>query len=108
MKWNFFIIIISIVIAIVSIFLGFIFGEFFLFPIFCVIPSVCGARNVNSQENEQEESLLASNQEKKSLSRETISEKYKLYDSCPKCGEIIKYPNLNYCPNCGAKLQKRF
>ncbi|MFO7795523.1 MAG: hypothetical protein ACQERB_06100 [Promethearchaeati archaeon] len=108
MKWNILSIIIGIIIALISIILSLFFGELFLVPLFCVLPSVCRSNNANSQENEQEQSLFDSRNEDKNLRRENISEKNKLYDSCPNCGELIKYPNLNYCPNCGAKLQKRF
>jgi len=102
------IIFIAIIFAviIISILLFFLFGEIFLFPLFCVFPLSCGSRNINSQENEHQESIPPSREKERFVVKEERSQTKNTFFSCPNCGELIKKPNLKYCPECGRKLPK--
>lgn len=102
------IIFIAIIVAVIliSILLYFLFGEIFLFPLFCMFPLSCGSRNINSQENEQQESIPPSQEEERFLVKEERSQTKNTFLHCPDCGELIKMPNLKYCPKCGTKLPK--
>jgi predicted RNA-binding Zn-ribbon protein involved in translation (DUF1610 family) len=108
MKWNIVYIIILLAAILVSVVLFFLFGEIFLFPLFCVFPLSCGGRNESSQENEdQGETYPQDIREKKNESiRDVQTETNRLKFYCPTCGELIDQPNLNYCTKCGSKLPK--
>jgi hypothetical protein len=108
MKWNILYIIILLAAILVSMVLFFLFGEIFLFPFFCIFPLSCGARNENSQENEDQGDTFPQDIPEKQnddiLDIQIEPNRLKFY--CPTCGELIDQTNLKYCPKCGGKLPK--
>lgn len=105
MKWNIIIIAIIVALLIVSLLLFFLFGEIFIFPLFCVFPLSCGARNQTSQEQHDENRFQSTKKEDINGKEKNVSIK-RPYFYCPNCGKLIKEPNLKFCPNCGMKLPK--
>jgi hypothetical protein len=106
-------IIIGMIIAILSVVLFFLLGEFWFFPILFIIP-YCFSRSRFRVENYEEPSNNDYNQdEARGNSGETtpfvdlgVEMTGNKENRCPKCHTLIEEENIRYCPNCGHKLVK--
>ena len=94
-------------IAAFTIFFSILLGEFLIFPLFCMIPLICGLRRGleeqqqrgNEQEREYPRSRPAGTRVEIIDVESDLSEAF-----CSNCNNEIKEINLRFCPYCGSKL----
>ena len=106
-------IIIGMIIAVFSLVLFFLFGEFWLTPILIIVP-YCFSRSRFRVENHDQPTTDDYNQDEMprssgetapfvDLNVDGLDNKEK---RCPKCHVLVEEENVRYCPNCGNKLVK--